>query len=152
MIRKVEPRDKALLLRLTEEFYASEAVLHAIPKVHHERLFEELMRSDAYAEAYIIEQDTVPAGYALLAKTYSHESGGPVIWIEEIYILPAFRGNGLGREFFEYLENNYGASVCRFRLEYEPDNKKAAQLYRRLGFQELEYRQMVKENSRFLIP
>ena len=103
MIRKLERKDKDLFLRLTRDFYASDAVLHSIPDAYHINAFEEMMRSEQYAEGYLIEQDARPAGYALLAKTYSHECGGMVLWIEEIYIAPEFRGNGLGKEFFDYL-------------------------------------------------
>lgn len=59
---------------------------------------------------------------------------------------PEFRGNGLGKEFFDYLETEY-KSVSRFRLELEPGNEKAERLYRRLGFEPLDYRQMVKEKK-----
>ena len=86
MIRKLERKDKDLFLRLTRDFYASDAVLHSIPDAYHINAFEEMMRSEQYAEGYLIEQDARPAGYALLAKTYSHECGGMVLWIEEIYI------------------------------------------------------------------
>lgn len=146
MIRKLERKDKDLFLRLTRDFYASDAVLHSIPDAYHINAFEEMMRSEQYAEGYFIEQDARPAGYALLAKTYSHECGGMVLWIEEIYIAPEFRGNGLGKEFFDYLETEY-KSVSRFRLELEPGNEKAERLYRRLGFEPLDYRQMVKEKK-----
>ena len=87
-----------------------------------------------------------PAGYALLAKTFSHEAGGLVIWIEEIYTVPAFRGKGLGREFFAFLDREYGSTAKRLRLETEPSNKRAEALYRSLGFDTLEYRQFYKES------
>lgn len=104
-----------------------------------------MMRSRAIAEGY--SSSRWPARrLCVLAKTYSHECGGMVLWIEEIYIAPEFRGNGLGKEFFDYLETEY-KSVSRFRLELEPGNEKAERLYRRLGFEPLDYRQMVKEKK-----
>lgn len=145
MIHKIEEKDRESFLSLTRAFYASPAVLHPIPEEFHIAVFEEMMRSDAYAEGYLFEDEGVPAGYALLAKTFSHEAGGLVIWIEEIYTMPAFRGKGLGREFFMFLDQKYGASVGRMRLETEPDNKRAEALYRSLGFDVLEYKQFYKE-------
>mgnify|MGYP005975150463 FL=1 len=147
MIRKIEKTDRELFLRLTREFYASPAVLHPVPDSYHTAVFEEMMRSDLYAEGYFLEYDGIPSGYALLAKTYSHEAGGLVVWIEEIYTVPEMRGKGLGREFFAFLERQYGASAMRLRLETEPENKKAEALYKKLGFQELGYRQFVKERQ-----
>lgn len=146
MIRKIEKEDKELFLRLTRDFYASPAVLHPVPDEYHTAVFEEMMRSDVYAEGYLlIGTNGVPAGYALLAKTYSHEAGGPVVWIEELYTVPEARGKGLGREFFAFLEGRYGGAVRRFRLETEPENERAQALYRRLGFEELGYLQFYKE-------
>ena len=145
MIRTVTIADREIFLCFMKEFYASDAVLHPIPDRYHSDIFEEMMRSSQYAEGFLIEQEGTPAGYALIAKTYSHECGGPVVWIEEIYISPKFRGKGLGKEFFDYLTARYGDSVRRFRLEIEPSNQNAERLYRRLGFKPLEYKQMVKE-------
>lgn len=143
MIRKVEETDQEIFLQLTREFYASDAVLHPVPDAYHTDLFDELMRSDRYTEGFMIEWEGRPVGYALIAKTYSHESGGKVIWIEEIYISPSHRGKGLGKEFFTYLQAAYGGAVSRFRLELEPDNEKAQRLYERIGFAPLPYKQMV---------
>lgn len=146
MIHKIEEKDREAFLSLTRAFYASPAVLHPVPEEYHIAVFEEMMRSDVYAEGYLFEHEGAPAGYALLAKTYSHEAGGLVIWIEEIYTAPAFRGRGLGREFFAFLDRKYGSTAKRMRLETEPDNKKAEALYRSLGFDMLGYRQFYKES------
>lgn len=145
MIRRIEKKDREAFLALTRAFYASDAVLHPIPETYHSAVFDELMRSEVYAEGYILEHEGIPAGYALLAKSFSHEAGGLVVWVEELYTAPAYRGRGLGREFFAFLGRKYGAAAKRVRLETEPDNKRAEAFYRRLGFEELAYRQFYKE-------
>ena len=99
MIRKIEKKDRDVFLRLSEMFYASPAVAHEIPKEYHERTFCELMRSDEYADGYIVEADGKPVGIALTAKTYSREAGGKVLWLEELFILEEYRCLGLGREY-----------------------------------------------------
>lgn len=113
MIHKIEEKDRESFLSLTRAFYASPVVLHPVPEEYHIAVFEEMMRSDVYAEGYLFEYGGAPAGYALLAKTFSHEAGGLVIWIEEIYTVPAFRGKGLGREFFAFLDREYGSTAKR---------------------------------------
>lgn len=148
MIRKLEAGDRALFLRFTREFYASEAVLHPIPDDFHAAAFDEMMRRDIYADGFLLLCEGVPAGYAMTAKTYSHEVGGLVVWVEEIYVSPSFRGKGLGREFFAFAEMFYGDDLRRMRLETEPENTAAEALYRRLGFEELGYRPFVKEFPR----
>jgi len=85
------------------------------------------------------------AGYVLLAMTYSNEAGGLVLWIEEIYIVPEYRGLGLGGELFAFIESMAKSSYARIRLESEPDNLRALALYQRMGYADLSYRQLYKD-------
>ncbi|MCD7872414.1 MAG: GNAT family N-acetyltransferase [Clostridiales bacterium] len=143
MIRKLTYKDKNEYCKLAMEFYNSDAVLHTIPAEYIEKTFTELMRSDEYVQCFILEAENKTAGYALLSKTFSQECGGYVIWIEELFILKQFRGMGLGSEFFSFIEKNIPAA--RYRLEAEPENKRAIRLYERRGFKPLTYTQMIKE-------
>nr|WP_294491405.1 GNAT family N-acetyltransferase [uncultured Mediterraneibacter sp.] len=147
MIRKFTENDKAIYLEMAKEFYHSDAVLHPVPDSYLERTMEEALRSDAYVQLYIFESDGEDAGYAMTAKTFSQEIGGYVLWIEEVYIREAFRSKGLGREFFAYVEEQRKSGVSRIRLEVERDNTRAISLYERLGYEVLEYVQMVKDQA-----
>ena len=137
MIRRLQPKDRAHYLAMAHAFYAGPAVDHPIPDAYLARTFEEMMRSDPYAEGYLFEEAGTVQGYALLAKTWSQEAGGMVLWIEEIYVLPQFQGHGIGQAFFDYLRRE--KRPARFRLETEPDNQRAKALYRRQGFAPLHY-------------
>lgn len=143
MIRRITKDDRAVYLRMAHDFYHSSAVDHPIPDAYLERTFDELMRSDAYAEAYLFEDAGQIAGYALLAKTWSQEAGGETVWVEELYILPEYRGRGLGSAFFAFLRAHL--HPARFRLETEPDNLRAKALYARQGFRPLPYDSMIIE-------
>ena len=140
--RKINPDDRAEFLAMSREFYESDAVLHSIPEEFHERSFEELMRSDVYLECYIMETDGKAVGYALLTKTFSREAGGLNIWVDELYLRPEYRGLGAGSAFFAFLEQTHPAA--RYRLETEPENERAQSLYRRMGYRDLPYLQMIK--------
>ena len=145
MFRKLEKRDRDFYINAVKDFYISDAVVHNIPESFIEKTFDELMKSDNYASAYIIEKDGKRAGYALLAKTFSQEAGGIVIWLEEIYILPQFRSCGLGGEFLSFLKEKVSAS--RIRLELFKSNLRAMEVYKRHGFEILEYNQMIYEKK-----
>ena len=145
MIRRVKEADRPVYLDMAKNFYSSEAVYHNVPERHFIDTFDELMRSDNYAIGYIMEYETNVAGYALLAKTFSQEAGGMVLWIDELYVMPEYRCYGLGYEFFAYLKSNLHDNVKRIRLEVEDSNKKAISLYKRLGFEDLPYSQMIED-------
>jgi len=144
MIRPISQNDRDTFINFADMFYHSEAVDHCIPKEHHAKSFDVMMKSDTYMFAYMFELDSVPVGYALLSRTYSNEAGGMVLWIEEIFILPEYRGRGLGKEFFNFL-NDISKDYCRFRLEITPSNVNAKRLYSNMEFQSLDYLQMVKD-------
>ena len=73
------------------------------------------------------------------------KNGGKVAWVEEIFINPEYRGQGLGKEFFNFIKKEIEPHCTRIRLEVEEDNIKAKKLYSSLGFEILPYQQMVKE-------
>lgn len=144
MIRNVEKKDRDIFIKLVNEFYLSPAVLHPVPKENYSATFELITSGSPYANGYLFEHNGDIAGYGLTATTYSNEAGGLVIWLEEAYIRPKFRGLGLGSEFIRFIENKYQGTARRLRLEVEPDNEDAIRLYKRLGFAPLPYDQMIK--------
>ncbi len=143
MVRRVTVADRQIYLDLADAFYHSEAVLHPISKKNITAAFDEMVHSDCYLEGYIFEEDNIPAGFGLIAKTFSQEAGGLVIWVEDLFVLPQYRSKGLAAKFFEHLFAVH-AGAKRFRLEVTRDNRAAA-LYERMGFLRLDYQSMVLE-------
>lgn len=143
MFRNAEEKDFALYMELAQEFYHSPAVMHPIPAQYMENTFREAMRSDVYIILRILEVDGEAAGYAILSRSFSPESGSPICWIEELYIRKAYRGHGLGTKFFSSVRKEF--PTARLRLEVEPENTGAVALYKRLGFTPLEYVSYVVE-------
>lgn len=142
VIRPLGQQDKNAFVRLVGQFYSLPAVAHAIPPQHAVDTFETILSGSPYAKGYLFEQDGKTAGYALLALTWSNEAGGLCVWIEELFIKEEFRGQGIGGEFFAWLLKEF-SNARRFRLEATEENEGAVRLYRRLGYEFLEYRQMV---------
>ncbi len=145
MIRPVEESDRERWLSFCKAFYESDAVLENVPEEHFTKTFDLLMTATPFAAGFILEDEKCAVGYALLARTWSQEAGGEVIWIEEIYLAPEGRGKGLGSAFFRFLETEYAPEAKRFRLEAEKENEGAVSLYRRLGFSFFPYDQMKKD-------
>ena len=146
MIRKLQPADRAVFCEMVQAFYQSDAVLHPVDPAYSQRTFDEICAGSPYVHGYLLEEDGAAAGYAQLSLTWSNEVGGTVVWLEELYIRPAFRGQGLGARFLTWLEAAY-PDAARFRLEVTAENERAAKLYRSRGFQTLPYVQMVLDKN-----
>lgn len=70
-----------------------------------------------------------------------------MVWVEELYVKEPYRSKGLGKEFFAFLDQLFQQKVQRLRLEVEPDNVRARKLYGNIGYEVLDYLQMVKERK-----
>lgn len=145
IIRKLRDTDFDQVLAMMLPFYASEALLIHPSEEVLRRTLRDALSENPYLEGYGFEVDGELAGYSLFAKSYSTEAGGPCIWIEDIYIRPEFRGQGFGTALLDFATRSYKGKAARIRLEAEPDNGKAIEVYKRAGFETLGYLQLVKE-------
>ncbi len=98
-------------------------------------------------QGFIIEEDNQIIGYTMIVRSYSTEYGGICIWVEDLYLLPAYRGKGLGSIILEFIENTFQKEAVRFRLEVAKSNKKAIEAYHKNGYKQLDYIQMTKEET-----
>lgn len=137
VIRKLARGDRALYIAMAKDFYSSPAVLENIPEENIICSFDEFIGGTPFGDAFIFEENGEVMGYGVLAYTYSQEAGGKVVWLEEIYVCPGYRGRGLGSEFIDFVLEKIPAK--RYRLETEPENEAAARLYVRKGFEFFEY-------------
>ena len=148
--RALTPADHDVVLPMVRDFYRSDAVLHPIDGALLERSFRAAVDPDQpLLRGVMILSDGTPAGYLYITRSWSTDAGGPCVFLEEIYFAPAFRGRGLGGQALDWLRGQY-PEACRFRLELTHANGRAAQAYRRAGYQPLDYDQMVidlPENS-----
>ena len=142
--RPITAADETDFYTMAEEFYHSDAVLHPIPAEYHRRAFAEMMRSGQYLSGYIFTDGDNTAGFAVTNRMMQHEAGGGMVWVEDLYIRPAYRGQGLGSRFLAWLEEQLRGDAVMLRLETEPENERAQELYYRLGYENLNYLQMIK--------
>ena len=142
--RPITAADETDFYTMAEEFYHSDAVLHPIPAEYHRRAFSEMMRSGQYLSGYIFTDGDNTAGFAVTNRMMQHEAGGVMVWVEDLYIRPAYRGQSLGSRFLAWLEEQLRGDAVMLRLETEPENERAQELYYRLGYENLNYLQMIK--------
>ena len=143
MIRDFKEKDRQWYLSLSDEFFNSSAALHPIPYNLLERNFDNLIKGSKFARGLVLEYDSNPCGYAVIAFSYSTAVAGKILWIEDLCLSEKYRGKGIGTNFFKWLFSEYGDKVKRFRLETAPENESARKLYKSLGFNIIEYQQMI---------
>lgn len=146
MIRPFVESDFDAYVALSHEFYNTEAAVHKVPEIHLKRTFDESVGHSPLARAWMIFDPARPdesVGYLLASITWSNEFGGRLCWLEELYLKDDARGGGLGRQALEDAMKELKAKdrVTAFRLEVSPANAAVAELYRRMGFEELSYHQ-----------
>ncbi|MDL2214117.1 GNAT family N-acetyltransferase [Clostridia bacterium OttesenSCG-928-O13] len=145
-VRDITKADRETVLAMVGSFYDSPAVDHEIPVSNFADVYDEMCDGgSARLRGLLIESDGKPAGFCSLSFSYSTEAGGAVVLIEEAFILPEFRGQGLGEGLFDYIKEQYRGKAARLRLEVAPSNTRAIALYERLGFAVLPYTQMINE-------
>ncbi len=145
LFRDFKEKDREIFLEFCSDFYRGDAVDHPISKAQMVTTFDEILRQGPYLRGLLFEQDREPAGYGQLSFTFSNEAGGFVVLIEELYVLPAFQGRGIGSAFLDWVKEEYRERAKRYRLEVCAGNTGAIRLYSRKGFERLRYEQMILE-------
>lgn len=143
-IRDIQESDRELYFKMSFDFYSSDAVLHPIQKSNLEFTLQAALTQSPFMRLLIFENQNQVIGYGLLAFYWSNEAGGMVTLLEEFYILPKHRGHQYGSQFMNWLFDTYQSKSARFRLEVCPDNIGAIKLYKKYGFEILNYMQYIR--------
>ena len=145
-LRKMTAEDKPYVLDMMRKFYRSDAVMTDGSEEIFVNDIEECISESPFLEGFVFpDEDGEIKGYAMIAHSYSTEFGRRCIWIEDIYLEEEMRGRGAASEFLDFLKARYPDSVNR--LEVETENERAIASYRRNGFEEMPYHEMIRLNS-----
>jgi GNAT superfamily N-acetyltransferase len=132
-LRPAEPRDVPALVGLIGELAEFERLTHLM-QVTPETLAPHLFGPRPAAEALVGEVDGRVVAFALFFPNFSTFLGQPGLYLEDLYVKPAFRGLGLGEALLHRLartavERGYG----RFEWCVLDWNEGAIRFYRRMG-------------------
>lgn len=135
-IRPATRADVPLIREFIRGLAAYEKLLHECTATD-EQLARTLFPADGSAPAahvVIGELNGTPAGFALYFFNYSTFLAQPGLYLEDLFVLPAHRGAGLGRALLLHLAQLANARGCG-RMEWSvlDWNQPAIDLYRKLG-------------------
>ena len=132
-IRPATADDVPLIRALIAELADYERLSHAAVATD-DGLREQLFGTQPGAEVLIGEVDGEPAGFALFFHNFSTFLGKRGLYLEDLFVRPAFRGSGLGKHLMAALARIAVQRDCgRFEWSVLDWNTPAIGFYRKLG-------------------
>ncbi|MDF0554780.1 GNAT family N-acetyltransferase [Kamptonema sp. UHCC 0994] len=126
--------DLTILLELVKEFHEKEKLA-----------FDEQLDRDALAsflgdaslgQLWLIQQKDEVIGYIILSLGYSLEYRGRDAFLDEFYVRPKYRGQGIGTQTLTFAEETCRLlGIKALHLEVDFENPDAQRLYHRVGYQ-----------------
>lgn len=132
-IRKASIKDVPLILAFIKELASYEKLSHEVVATE-ANLKQFLFSERPSAEVLIAYLDDVPVGFALFFHNFSTFLGRPGIYLEDLYVKPEVRGQGIGQKMLSYLAKLAKERNCG-RLEWWvlDWNETAINFYKRIG-------------------
>ena len=134
-VRKLEPGDAPALLSLIDAL-ADYEKLDPPDGEAKARLIRDLFVERPRVESFLAVVDGAPAGYTFIYETYSTFLALPTLYLEDLFVLPAYRSRKVGSALFRAMVREAHARGCG-RMEWQvlDWNQLAIDFYQRYGAQ-----------------
>jgi len=101
-IRSATPADIFAILGMVRELAEHENLLDQYEATE-EQFQEALFGEKPMAEALVGELENEPVAFALFFHNFSTFVGKPGLYLEDLYVKPAFRGRGFGKALLRHI-------------------------------------------------
>lgn len=133
---RIEPadvRDVPVVLSLIEALAEYERLAHEVVATEAD-VRESLFGATPHAEAVVARAGTEAVGFAVWFHNYSAFLSRPGLYLEDLFVLPAWRGRGIGQALLRHLARVAVERGCG-RMEWAvlDWNDPAIGFYRRIG-------------------
>lgn len=138
VLRRATPDDAPLVLEFIRQLAEYEGLLDKVAATD-AKVRESLFGEQPAAFAIIAECDGEPAGFAVYFFSYSTFQAARGLYLEDLFVLPRFRGRGLGQRLLAELARiAVEASCARMEWSVLDWNELALRVYRRVGARPLD--------------
>jgi len=125
--------DVAIILTFMQRFYALDG--YPFDETAARAAVERLIQDKALGTIWLITRADAILGYLVLTLGYSLEYHGRDAFIDELYLEPEHRGQGIGTRTLAFVEAECRArGIQALHLEVERTNQAAQALYRKWAF------------------
>ena len=132
-IRAATPADVGEIVRLIHGLAEFEKLTHLV-EVTAESLAPHLFGPRPVAEALVAERGERVVAFALFFTNFSTFLARPGLYLEDLFVEPEARGQGIGQALLEHLARLAAARGCgRFEWSVLDWNEGAIRFYRRMG-------------------
>lgn len=132
-IKPATINDVPLILSFIKELAEYEKLSHAVVATE-SLLMKSLFGENPHAEVLIGYLDGNPVSFALFFHNFSTFLGQPGIYLEDLYVKPEARGQGIGQKMLSYLAHLAKERECgRFEWWVLDWNEVAIGFYKKLG-------------------
>lgn len=137
-IRPATLKDIPLILRFIRDLATYEKLEHEVVATE-DLLARTLFGPKAYAEVLIGYAEEQPVAFALFFHNFSTFLGKPGIYLEDLFVVPEARGQGIGKKMLSHLAKLALERDCG-RLEWWvlDCNEPAIHFYRSIGAEPME--------------
>jgi len=115
-LRFAEAADLGLIVQLIRELAAYERLANQVVAGEQE-LRDSLFGSRPSAQVLIAQYDGQPAGFAVFFHNFSTFLGKPGLYLEDLFVRPAYQGKGIGKTLLAFLARIAEERGCG-RLEW----------------------------------
>jgi GNAT superfamily N-acetyltransferase len=137
-IERATERDVPLILSLIKALAEYERMAGEVT-ASEEGLRETLFGPQPSAEVVIAYAGDAPAGFALFFHNYSTFLGKPGLYLEDLFVVPAYRGHGFGKALLAHLAALAVERGCgRFEWSVLDWNEPAIGFYKKLGAKQMD--------------
>jgi GNAT superfamily N-acetyltransferase len=135
IFRPAAAEDERALLRMMRSLAEQEPGAYFFDEPAVRDVLRKLLASPDLGRAWVFLDEETPVGYIVLTFGYSFEYHGRDSFIDELYIEPPYRRQGIGKRAMQFVEERARElGVNAIHLEVDQGNNPAAELYRRAGY------------------
>ncbi len=131
--RAASVSDMATLLPMMEALWAHERIRFDADAIR--AALEDLFADPGLGRVWLASIEETVTGYAMGTWGFSTEQGGRFLLLDELFVLPPYRGQGVAGATLAFVESEAGREGARaVRIEVSEENGPARELYRTAGY------------------